>query len=129
GNLPAKACDFPEIGATGFPSYQPVSRPVTQAVYETWQGRENRIARDATDQIPSHRITRNALESCPQVRRLLGIRVVSRCARGLSWLSAVTMAFRDAQLFPQDRVRTPAIGRVRRMRRARESNFFVLRSV
>jgi hypothetical protein len=59
-------------------------------VIETWQGRENRIARVSIDKIPSHRITRIGLDSIAQVRRLLGMRIVARCARGLAKLSAAT---------------------------------------
>jgi len=54
------------------------------------------------------------------------MRVVAGYARGLVEFSAAAMAFGDAQLFPQDRVRTPAIGRAWRMRRARGRNFFAL---
>jgi hypothetical protein len=120
---------FTQVGAADVPSEHAVSELVAQPLYETWQGRENCVARDAIDEIPSHRIARNALELRAQVRRLLGIRIVAGCARGLGKLSAVTVAFGDAQLFPQDRVRTPAIGRAWRMRPAQEHNFLVLRSV
>jgi len=50
------------------------------------------------------------------------MRIVAGYARGRTKLSAATVAFGDAQRFPQDRVRTPAHhDRVRRMRRARTS--------
>jgi len=49
------------------------------------------------------------------------MRIVARCARGLAKLSAATVAFGDAQLFPQDRVRTPAHERAWPMGRARTS--------
>lgn len=104
-----------------------MTRAMTQPVIEAWQARENRAAHAAIDEIPSHRITHIALDSIAQVRRLLGMRIVARCARGLAKLSAAAVAFGDAQRFPQDRVRTPAIDRVWRMRQARTSNFFVLR--
>ena len=128
-----KARHIAQVGAAGVPAERPMTDAVTELmtrpVYETWQDRENCIARNAIDEIPSHRIVRNALELLAQVRRLLGIRVVTGCARGLIKLSAVTMAFGDAQLFPQDRVRTPATGRAWRMRRAWKSNFLFLRSL
>ena len=100
---------------------------VTQAVIEAWHDRENCIMRVSIDEIPSHRIARNALESRPQVRRLLGMRIVAGDAWGLAKHGVATMAFGDAQRFPQDRVRTPAHDRAWRMRRARMSNFFDLR--
>jgi hypothetical protein len=102
-------------------------RAVAEAMIETWQAREKIIANAAIDQIPSLRIACNALESLAQVRRLLGMRIVAGCARGLARFSAATVAFGDAQPFPQDRVQTPDIGRSRRRRRVRESNFFALR--
>ena len=102
-------------------------RAVTQPVIEAWHARENCIARVSVDQFPSHRITRIGLNSAAQVRRLLGMRIVARCARGLAKLSAATMAFGDAQLIPQDRVRTPAHDRAWPIGRGRTSNLFVLR--
>jgi hypothetical protein len=102
-------------------------RAVTQPVIEAWHGRENCIARVSIDEIPSHRITRIALDSYPQVRRLLGMRIVAEDAWGLAKHGVATMAFGDAQRFPQDRVRTPAHDRAWRMRQARTSNFFDLR--
>lgn len=120
-----------ENGAASISSWRAVTRPrtysVTQAVYEAWQGRENCIARAAMNQIPSHRIARMGLDSPAQVRRLLGIRVVAKWARGLKRLRDAAVAFGDAQLFPQDRVRVPAIRRAWQMCRARKSNLFVLR--
>lgn len=104
-----------------------MSRVVTEAVNEAWHARENCIARVQVVQFPSLRITRNALDSFSQVRRLLGMRIVAAYAWGLAKLCVATVAFGDAQLFPQDRVRMPAHGRAWRMRRADTSNFFVLR--
>jgi hypothetical protein len=114
-----------QIGAAHVAPERIVTRAVTQPVIEAWQGSENCIARVSIDEIPSHRITRIGLDSFAQVRRLLGMRIVARCARELAKLSAAAVAFGDAQRFPQDRVRTPAHDRAWRMRRA--SNFFVLR--
>jgi hypothetical protein len=116
-----------ESGAAHRAPEQPVTRAVTQPVIETWQARENYVAGVSIDQFPSHRITRIGLDSRAQVRRLLGMRIVARCTRGLAKLSVATMAFGDAQRFPQDRVRTPAHDRAWPMGRARTSNFFVLR--
>ncbi len=105
-----------------------MSRAVTEAVYEAWHARENCIARVQVVQFPSLRIARIALDSFSLVRRLLGMRIVAGYAWGLAKLCVAAVAFGDAQRFPQDRVRTPAHhDRVRRMRRARTSNFFVLR--
>ena len=104
-----------------------MTRVVTSPVYEAWQGRENCIARAAIKQIPSLRITHIALESLAQVRRLMGIRVAAKWARGLERPSDAAVAFGDAQLFPQDRVRVPAVRRAWQMCRARESNLFALR--
>lgn len=122
----AAACNA-ESGAAHLAPGPPVTRAVTQPVIEAWQGRVNCIARVSIDEIPSHRITRIALDSFPQVRRLLGMRIVARCARGLAKLSAGAMAFGDAQLIPQDRVRTPAHDRAWPIGRGRTSNLFVLR--
>ena len=122
----AAACNA-QGGAAHLAPERPVTRAVTQPVIEAWQGRENRIARVSIDEIPSHRITRIGLDSIAQVRHLLGMRIVAGCARGLVKLSAATVAFGDAERFPQDRVRTPAHDRAWRLRRARTSNFFVLR--
>lgn len=122
----AEACNA-ESGAAHLAPERPVTRAVTQPVIEAWQARENCSARVSVDQFPSHRITRIGLDSLAQVRRLLGMRIVARCARGLAKLSAATMAFGDAQRFPQDRVRTPAHDGAWPMGRAQTSNFFVLR--
>jgi hypothetical protein len=122
----AKACNA-ESGAAHRAPQRPMTRAVTQPVIETWQARENCVARASIDQFPSHRITRIGLDSLAQVRRLLGMRIVARCARGLAKLSAVAVAFGDAQRFPQDRVRAPAHDCAWPMGRARTSNFFVLR--
>jgi hypothetical protein len=122
----AKACNT-ESGAAHRAPERPVTRAVTQPVIEAWQARENCIARVSIDEIPSHRITRIGLDSLAQVRRLLGMRIVARCARELVKLSAATMAFGDARRFPQDRVRTPAHDGAWPMGRAQTSNFFVLR--
>ena len=100
---------------------------VTRAVYESWQGRENCTVHAAKKQIPSLRITHIALESLAQVRRLMGIRVAAKWARGLERPSDAAVAFGDAQLFPQDRVRVPAISRAWQMCQARESNLVALR--
>lgn len=123
----ATACNA-ESGAAHLAPKRTVTPAVTQAVIEAWHGRENCIARVSIDEIKFHRITCIALDSLAQIRRLLGMRIVAGYAWGLTKLSAVTMAFGDAQRFPQDRVRTSALhDRVRRVRRARTSNFFVLR--
>ena len=122
----AKACNA-ESGAAHLAPERLVTRAVTQPVIEAWQGRENCIARVSIVEIPSHRITRIGLDSLAQVRRLLGMRIVAGCAQELAKLSAATVAFGDAQRFPQDRVRTPAYDRAWPRGRARTSNFFVLR--
>ena len=126
GSEHAAACNA-QGGAALIAPKRPVTRAVTQPVIEAWQARVNCIARVSIDEIPSHRITRIGLDSLAQVRRLLAMRIVAGYAWGLAKLSVAAMAFGDAQLFPQDRVRTPAHDRARRMRRARTSNFFVLR--
>ena len=126
GGERATACDA-QGGAAHLAPERPVTRAVTQPVIEAWQARVNCIARVSIDEIPSHRITRIGLDSIAQVRRLLGMRIVAGYAWGLAKLSAAAGAFGDAQRFPQDRVRTPAHDRAWRMRRVRESNFFVLR--
>ena len=102
---------------------------VTFAVYEAWQGYEKCIARCALVQNPSQRIAAFALQSIAQVRRLMGMRiVVGRTLEPmLMRFRGMTMAFGDAQHFPQDRVRTPEIARAWRMRRTRLSNLFALR--
>ena len=123
GSQHAEASDT-EIGAAVFPSSRAMRRAVTKAGSEAWQAREKFIARHVLVQIPYLRITRIAIGSFAQVRRLLGKRIV---VRQLSKLGAVTVVFGDAQRFPQDRVQTPAMGRSRRMRRVRESNAFVPR--
>ena len=122
----AAACNA-EIGAAHLAPARAMTQAVTKAVIEAWQGRENCIARVSIDEIPSHRITRIALDSFAQVRRLLGMRIVVGYAWGLAKLSVAAVAFGDAKLFPQDRVRTPAHDCAWRMRRARTSNSFVLR--
>jgi hypothetical protein len=122
----AKACNA-ESGAAHLAPERPVTRAVTQPVIEAWQARENCIARVLIDEIPSHRITRIGLDSSTQVRRLLGMRIVAGYAWGLAKLSAATVAFGDAQRFPQDRVRIPAHDRAWPIGRARTSNFFALR--
>jgi hypothetical protein len=88
----AKACNA-ESGAAHRAPEQAVTRAVTQPVIETWQARENCVAGVSIDQFPSHRITRIGLDSRAQVRRLLGMRIVARCTRGLAKLSAAAMAF------------------------------------
>jgi hypothetical protein len=122
-----------EHGATEVPSPAGMSAAmicaVTMPVYEACQGREKCIARCALVQNPSERIATFALQSIVQVRRLMGMRIVVGRTLGLRLMQfrGMTMAFGDAQHFPQDRVRTPEIARAWRMRRARLSNLFALR--
>jgi len=75
-----------EGGAAVIPPWRPMTRSMTsaatQAVYEAWQAREKCIACVAFVQIPSDRIARNTLDSLPQVRRLLGKRIVAEGTRG-----------------------------------------------
>ena len=122
-----EARNVAQAGAADPAPRRAVTRATAGAMYDAWQGREKSIARVAIHQIPSHRIARIALESQTQVRRLLGIRIVAGWATGLMRPGGSTIAIGDAQLFPQDRVRTPAIGRARRTCRVRRSNFLALR--
>ena len=98
----AKACNA-ESGAAHRASERTVTRAVTQPVIEAWQGRENCIAHVSIDEIPSHRITRIALDLSTQVRRLLGMRIVAGYTRGgrssaqRRWRSGTLSDFRKTE--------------------------------
>jgi hypothetical protein len=72
------------------------SNAVSEAMYKTWQAREISVAHVTTDEIPSHRIARIAIDSISQVRRLLGMRIVAGCGR--DWGSSAQRRWRSGTL-------------------------------
>lgn len=91
-------------------------------VAQPWHGYEKSAPDDLSDQNPSQRINRLALESSSPDRRLTGERTAEGWANGPHFIGPAAVASGDAEFSPRVRVLQLKSCRALRMREAEERN-------